>query len=34
MDPKKAKALREALWSYVLIAILLYGLYIQIIHHS
>ena len=37
MDRKKAKARREALWSYVLIAILLgiilYGLYIQILHH-
>jgi len=34
---KKAKARREALWSYVLITIvlglILYGLYIQILHH-
>ncbi len=38
MALKKAKARREALWSYVLIAIvlglILYGLYIQILHHS
>ena len=37
-DLKKAKARREALWSYVLIAIMLglilYGFYIQILHHS
>jgi uncharacterized membrane protein YwzB len=35
---KKAKARREAMWSYVLIAIvmglILYGLYIQLLHHS
>ena len=35
---KKAKARREAMWSYVLIAIVmglfLYGLYIQLLHHS
>lgn len=34
---KKAKARREALWSYFVIAILagivIYGLYIQILHH-
>jgi cell division septal protein FtsQ len=38
MALKKAKARREALWSYVLIAIvlgiILYGLYIQLLHHS
>jgi hypothetical protein len=43
-DPKVEKALkkvkerREALWSYVLIAIvmglILYGLYLQLLHHS
>jgi len=35
---KEAKARRESLWSYVLIAIvlgiILYGLYIQLLHHS
>ena len=35
---KKAKARREAMWSYVLIAIvmglILYGLYLQLLHHS
>ncbi len=35
---KEAKARREALWSYVLIAIvlgiILYALYIQLLHHS
>jgi hypothetical protein len=35
---KEAKARREAVWSYVLIAIVLglifYGRYIQILHHS
>jgi polyferredoxin len=35
---KKAKARREALWNYLLIAIvlglILYGLYIQLLHHS
>ena len=35
---KKAKERREALWTYVLIAIvlglILYGLYLQILHHS
>lgn len=37
-DLKEAKVRREALWSYVLISIvlglILYGLYIQILHHS
>ena len=37
-DLKKAKDRRESLWSYMLIAIvlglILYGLYIQILHHS
>ena len=37
-DLKNAKARREALWSYVLIAIvlglILYGLYLQLLHHS
>lgn len=37
MKRKKAKARRDALWSYVLIAILLgiilYSVYIQILHH-
>ena len=35
---KKAKERRETLWTYVLIAIvlglILYGLYLQILHHS
>jgi hypothetical protein len=35
---KKAKTWREAMWSYLLIAIvlglILYGLYIQLLHHS
>ena len=35
---KKAKARREAMWSYVLIAIvmglIIYGPYIQLLHHS
>ena len=38
MALKKAKDRRESLWSYMLIAIvlglILYGLYIQILHHS
>ena len=44
IDPKVDKALkktkdrREALWTYMLIAIMLglilYGLYLQILHHS
>ena len=35
---KKAEARREAMWSHVLIAIvmglILYGLYLQLLHHS